>query len=156
MTEIIAGADCNESLLSVVYISTAARGLNPEELEELLKVSRRNNQRDGITGMLLYVEGNFMQAIEGAHDRMRDLYQRLERDPRHRDVTKLVDEPLAHRQFAQWSMAFRQVTLASVRKMEGFSHFLERGFATEAMRARPDKAHKLLLTFREVTSPATE
>jgi hypothetical protein len=151
MSEAIAGAERDESFRSIVYISTATRGLNSEELEELLDVSRRNNQRDGITGMLLYVEGNFMQAIEGAHDRMRDLYQRLERDPRHRDVTKLVDEPLAHRQFAQWSMALRQVSLASIRKLEGFSDFLERGFDTEAMRAWPDKAHKLLLTFREVT-----
>lgn len=151
MSEAIADTGRDECFRSIVYVSTATLGLNPEELGELLDVSRRNNQRDGITGMLLYVEGNFMQAIEGARDRMGDLYQRLERDPRHHGVTKLVDEPLAHRQFAQWSMAFRQVTLASVRAMEGFSDFLERGFDTEAMRAWPDKAHKLLLTFREVT-----
>jgi hypothetical protein len=151
MSEGIASAERNESFRSIVYVSTATPGLNAEELEELLKVSRRNNQRDGITGMLLYVEGNFMQAIEGTPDRIRDLYQRLECDPRHRGLNKLVDEPLAQRQFAQWSMAFRQVTVASLRAMEGFSDFLDRGFDTEAMRAWPDKAHKLLLTFREVT-----
>ena len=113
MSEAIAGAGRDESFRSIVYISTATRGLNAEELEELLDVSRRNNQRDGITGMLLYVEGNFMQAIEGAHDRIADLYKRLELDPRHHNITKLVDEPIAHRQFAQWLMAFRQVSMAS-------------------------------------------
>lgn len=151
MSEAIAGAARDETFRSIVYVSTATRSLNLEALEEMLEVSRRNNQRDGITGMLLYVEGNFMQAIEGAPDRIGDLYQRLHRDPRHHAVTTLVDEPLAHRHFAQWSMAFRQATLATIKAQEGFSDFLERGFNIEAMRAWPDKAHKLLLTFREVT-----
>ena len=151
MSEAITGTGHDETFRSIVYVSTATRGLNTEELEELLDVSRRYNQREGITGMLLYVEGNFMQAIEGAHDRIGDLYKRLERDPRHHNITKLVDEPIAQRQFAQWLMAFRQVSLASIRELEGFSDFLDRGFDTEAMRAWPDKAHKLLLTFREVT-----
>ena len=93
MSEAIAGTGRDESFRSIVYVSTATRGLNAEELEELLDVSRRHNQREGITGMLLYVEGNFMQAIEGAHDRIGDLYKRLELDPRHHNITKLVDDP---------------------------------------------------------------
>ncbi|MGA2411874.1 MAG: BLUF domain-containing protein [Candidatus Binataceae bacterium] len=153
MTETIAEAARRESLLSIVYVSTATQLFDAEDLEELLGVARRNNQRDGITGMLLYVEGNFMQAIEGPPDQMKDLYARLERDPRHHSVTRLINEPLAERQFKQWSMAFRRVGISSLKKMEGFSDFLERGFDLEAMRAYPDKAHKLLLTFREVTLP---
>jgi len=149
MTEIPRAARA-DSLLSIVYVSTAAWVLDAEGVEELLKTARRNNQRAGITGMLLYVERNFMQAIEGPPDQVRDLYERLELDPRHYGLTKLINEPIVERQFAQWSMAYQPATLDLLRKMEGFSPFLERGFDLAAMRARPDKAHKLLLTFREI------
>ena len=151
MTQVIAGAEQDESLVSIVYTSSATCELNAEDLEDLLDVSRRNNQRDSITGMLLHVEGNFMQAIEGPPDRMRDLYRRLERDQRQRGLIKLIDEPIAHRQFAGWSMAFRQETFNSLKKLEGFSDFLQHGFDVKMLRAQPGKALKLLLTFREVT-----
>jgi Sensors of blue-light using FAD len=149
-TQSVTGASEAESLLSIVYVSTAVQQLNAEDLHKLLEAARRSNHRDGITGMLLYFEGSFIQAIEGPSDRVQQLFERLERDPRHYQVIKLVHERIAQRQFPHWSMAFRRATADSLKDAEGFSDFLEPGFDIEALRARPDLAHKLLLTFREV------
>jgi hypothetical protein len=149
-TQTVIGTSEAQSLISLVYVSTASQRFLAEDLQKLLEAARRHNERDGITGMLLYVERSFIQAIEGPSGPIQHLVARLEHDQRHYGMIKLVQEPIAQRQFAQWSMGFRQATADSLKSVDGFSDFLERGFNIEALRARPDKAHKLLLTFREI------
>ena len=52
-------------LLQLVYLSTATRPMTPADLESLLAVSRARNAADSLTGMLLYADRQFMQALEG-------------------------------------------------------------------------------------------
>jgi Sensors of blue-light using FAD len=47
------------------YISTAAKLSSRRELLSLLQQSQKNYSSLGITGMLLYKEGNFTQVLEG-------------------------------------------------------------------------------------------
>ena len=51
-------------LVSLSYVSSAVRKLDDHELLEVLRVARKNNERLGVTGMLLYHDGNFMQILE--------------------------------------------------------------------------------------------
>jgi len=69
-------------MFHLVYVSSAVEPFSKTELVELLHVARANNERLGITGMLLYRDGNFMQVLEGEEPVVRDLYARIERDPR--------------------------------------------------------------------------
>ena len=64
-------------LTHLVYISSARRLFTTEELRDLLAVSRRNNAREDVTGMMLYRGGSFMQVLEGPQDAVLDLYQRI-------------------------------------------------------------------------------
>jgi Sensors of blue-light using FAD len=90
----------------IIYVSTATRLLDPAELQQLLREARLRNARYHVTGILLYHEGRITQILEGDEAAVRYLYERIERDPRHRGVVKLADEPLPHRRFAQWHMAY--------------------------------------------------
>ena len=90
----------------VLYRSQAVHPFGEQELTALLEESRAWNQVHGITGLLCYNEGHFVQLIEGAPEQVYQLYARIQRDPRHRQVTTLSDAAEAQRFFADWQMAF--------------------------------------------------
>ncbi|WP_375424882.1 BLUF domain-containing protein [uncultured Friedmanniella sp.] len=94
----------------VAYVSSASQLLTTEQLEELLVTSRRNNEARGLTGALLYQDGNFIQVLEGEQSVVEDLYNRIAIDPRHRQVIVLVRGTTAERQFGEWSMAYSDLS----------------------------------------------
>lgn len=124
------------------------RHWTPEELLELLEFARRHNAAAGITGMLLYKDGNFIQALEGPEAAVRALYRRIQLDTRHRGILKLLDEPIAARRFEHWSMGFRHLT-DEVLGLAGFSDLMNRPFSSASFAANPALCQSLLLTFRE-------
>ena len=72
----------------------------------LLEHARRNNEKAGVTGMLLYKDGNFMQVLEGEERVVQALSAKIGRDPRHEKMVTLLEGPLAEREFSDWSMGF--------------------------------------------------
>ena len=90
----------------VAYVSSAKKLLSAEELTTLLETCRRHNEALGITGALLYQDGNFMQVLEGEQGVVEELYDAIAADPRHRNVISLVRGTTPEPQFANWSMAF--------------------------------------------------
>ena len=99
-----------EDLYHILYLSSARRQFEPQELVGLLAAARRNNERDKITGLLLYLDGNFIQHIEGEQDAVEACFRRIESNPLHKVVTVLSRGPLKNRQFQNWSMGFRQAS----------------------------------------------
>lgn len=104
----------------IVYISRAVRPLSDQDLEELLTQSRRDNARNGITGILFYSHGNIAQLFEGEPPIADNLFERIARDGRHSHVQKLIDRPIAARSFTGWSMAFHPLEPAGFDALEGF------------------------------------
>jgi hypothetical protein len=90
----------------LIYSSEAALGLAAAELEEMLAESRIRNKAHGITGVLLLVEGAFLQILEGEKDDVDSLMVRIGRDPRHHDIKVFYEEEVDERAFASWSMAY--------------------------------------------------
>jgi len=91
-------------LLSYVSTSLVPAKLVEEELATITTTAVEQNSQHGITGVLFFQGNHFFQVIEGEERDLRALYQRLERDPRHSDLAKLLDEPTTQRQFSDWSM----------------------------------------------------
>jgi blue light- and temperature-responsive anti-repressor len=98
------------SLFRLVYASTSLLSDAPdvarEQIEQILVASRRNNEAAAITGALLFSDTNFSQVLEGPQAAVERLYEILHHDPRHQDLILLLSEPLAARQFPDWSMAY--------------------------------------------------
>ena len=114
----------------------------------MLKTFQDNNARANITGLLLYKGGNFMQAIEGPKAAVQALYERIQNDPRHTGVYKLLERPITEREFSNFSMGFQNVDSLSPEELAGFSNFLPEGFTADAFRENPGRAHKLLRMFK--------
>jgi len=91
-------------MLQLVYISSATA---VTEGPSILSTSRRNNARDGITG-LLYADGiRFLQALEGPEAAVEAAFERIRHDPRHRAIVVLSRRTVDAPEFGQWDMAQR-------------------------------------------------
>jgi hypothetical protein len=109
------------SLHHLIYQSTATWPMADADLATLLAQARAHNAAQGITGVLLYHDGQFVQVMEGEEAIVRPLYARICHDPRHRAVVRLADRALAQRSFGEWSMAFRPVQAAEFAALAGFA-----------------------------------
>ena len=89
----------------IAYASEIAIKSDHETLiEEIVAVAKRENPKRGITGVLFYHEGHFLQVIEGEEQALRELMSNIEADPRHKDVSYLIDTKTESRGFRQWNM----------------------------------------------------
>ncbi len=89
------------------YASTATRELTREDLLEILTFARQHNAKLGITGLLLFQGGHFLQVLEGEADPVRQLFKHICKDERHHQVTLLFEELVSQSQYPDWSMGFQ-------------------------------------------------
>ncbi len=135
-------------LLTLIYASSARVPFSNQDLTALLETARRNNTGLGVTGMLVYRDGNFMQAIEGEEEAINRLHDKILRDPRHGGLITLLKRRIERRQFPDWSMGFRNLADPELRKIPGYSEFLNTPLNGEEFAAAPNRAQKLLMTFK--------
>ncbi len=89
----------------VTYISRFAKQLSGEEINEIGRVSQKNNSRDEITGVLISTADIFYQEIEGEEESIDTLFEKIKRDTRHKDVLCLKTEKnIEQRRYPKWSM----------------------------------------------------
>ncbi|MDT8989496.1 BLUF domain-containing protein [Curvibacter sp. APW13] len=90
----------------LVRLLYASRAVDPSEvaIESILSQSRQFNPTCGITGILCYGGGIFLQAIEGGRSAVNELYSHIVRDRRHKDVVLLHYEEIMERRFGGWTM----------------------------------------------------
>ena len=90
----------------LLYVSHTGRQLAPGELNDILVTARANNGVLGITGLLLHIDGGFLQMLEGEEIAVRELYTRIAADRRHADASIMLDREIPCRVFADWSMGY--------------------------------------------------
>lgn len=93
----------------IIYCSQSTADVSPEELVALLELSRRNNERAGLSGMLLYCSQSFLQVLEGDEEALRTTYARILTDDRHTNLRMLMNADVAAPLFPDWTMGFEHV-----------------------------------------------
>lgn len=96
------------SIYQLVYVSAGQTAAEPQVLADILEASRRNNPAKDITGMLLHIDGGFLQILEGPQDAVRKTYQRILSDRRHFNQQILLERAVPERLFPDWTMGFEQ------------------------------------------------
>ncbi|WP_416898450.1 MAG: BLUF domain-containing protein [Minwuia sp.] len=91
---------------SIVYLSTASEPMGTESLNLLLEVARARNADAGVSGILIYGDGCFIQILEGELQPLEAIFRSILRDGRHYGVKTIQFEPVDGRRFGDWSMAF--------------------------------------------------
>jgi Sensors of blue-light using FAD len=105
----------------VIYSSESATPMQMDDLEEILEGARESNAEVGITGALVYVDGFFLQVLEGESEEVLQLMGRISRDVRHEAVTVLRQGEVPAARFSDWTMAYVSATAEQVAKWAGLS-----------------------------------
>ena len=110
----------------LIYISTAVNLTSQKELADILVKSRTNNTANNITGILLYSQGTFIQALEGDAEIVTETYNKIEKDNRHKNLITLITGTSNQRVFADWSMAYISVDPDKMNELEGYINPLKK------------------------------
>lgn len=135
-------------LTYLVYVSSATQLMSKDELETLIHQCHENNQRNDITGLLLYKDGNFMQYLEGPEDKVMQLYNRILTDPRHKQIMTLLKGESETRQFQNWTMGFKNLDNLKAAAQASENQTID-PLTEEHFGGNSNKAMRLLLSFQK-------
>ncbi|MFK7951914.1 MAG: BLUF domain-containing protein [Ekhidna sp.] len=98
-----------ENLFRLVYTSARLKNCTDEDIEQILEVSRRNNGKINVTGILIHTDDRFLQVLEGDKEVIMKLYHKIEKDDRHGGSNMRFCEPVKERHFSDWEMAGKKI-----------------------------------------------
>lgn len=127
----------------LIYSSQATRAMSVEELEEILEDARAGNERRDITGVLVYVDGVFLQIIEGDRDEVLGLINSIRADSRHGTVTVFHEAEIWERTFANWRMAYLSASPAQLATWAGLPGATTLEAVLRDLAAGPERAAKV-------------
>ena len=105
-------------LRCIVYLSVATKPITDAEMEALLVSARKFNAAQNVTGILLHLDGNFVQYIEGTEDALHKVYQRITRSSKHKDIVQKINESIPVRNFPQGFMGATTMTKYALFKLQ--------------------------------------
>ena len=114
-------------LEQIVYMSALAPHVDDSCLRDILAESTARNPARHITGMLLYINGSFLQVLEGESEQLQALYETIDQDPRHASIAKISQHPIEEREFGDWSMGWARVQAQELDAVVGRNDFFSAG-----------------------------
>ena len=133
------------NLLNLVYTSQAREWVTAQALEDILPVSRRRNENDGITGFLAVRGDCFLQLLEGPAPKVRECYGRILLDRRHSGIILQGEAFTDLRMMPDWDMGLVEMDETSPSNAHLLTLF-ELGRRREA-HADPEALQMLLRKF---------
>ncbi len=136
------------SLYQLIYVSTATKDMSENDLLELLTQSRYNNEKLGITGLLLYLDGHFLQVLEGSAFNVKGVFRNIQQDSRNTDVSVTFTQYIDKREFGDWNMGFVNLETLNPDEIQGYSDFLQKPMSQDTFNNNPAMAQNYLDAFR--------
>ncbi len=121
-------------ITQLVYMSALAENQDPSCISDILRESVANNKAHHITGMLLYINGSFLQVLEGLPEQIQALYEKIRTDPRHKHAVKVLELAVPEREFSEWSMGYAAVEAKELDIVVGKNDFFTTGHCLTELR----------------------
>lgn len=146
-----------QKLVQIIYISRstfettdAINKIEPNVVRILAK-SRTNNRKNGLVGVLYFGDGAFFQCLEGDEDAINNLFAKIEKDPRHKDVKLISKKHISRLSFPDWAMKYAPLDekMGKYLKENGHQHFDPYVFA-------PEMIQKILSLLIDAYDPTLE
>jgi hypothetical protein len=115
----------NQSMTQYIYVSVAIKEYTPDELTQMLVDFRNNNERDFISGLLIYCRNSFFQLFEGPEEATKRLWENIKQDERHHSVELVTTRKIDDRMFFNWTMAFQNISNEEAATIYGFNELLK-------------------------------
>lgn len=113
-------------MYKIIYFSSAIKLLDEDQINLLLVKAHHYNFENGITGVLLYLEGDFLQVLEGKKADVVVLFDKIKKDSRHRLIITIFEQKISKRQFPEWTMGFHSSTYEKLRSIRGLEQLEKR------------------------------
>ena len=110
-------------LYRIIYLNSGLKDLTSSDVKEILVKAKENNRDKNITGILLYLDKNFIQVLEGEKEDVIKLYQKISLDHRHKNVIKVIEGNISSRQFDKWDMGFIEIDSDDLKDLSEFKDF---------------------------------
>ena len=140
-------------LYQVIYSSQSSSPMSLEALEEILVDAHKGNAARGVTGALVYVEGVFLQILEGEKDTVVQLLGSIARDSRHTSVTVFHEGEVQARTFTEWRMAYLSATPEQMATWAGLESTAPLSTILEDMRREPRRSSQVAESILSLLSP---
>lgn len=86
----------------IIYFSAAPKELTKEEINSLFVTTKASNQKMGITGLLVHIDGNFLHIIEGKKENVLQILETSKTDELHKYVIPVYNKSIPKRIFKEW------------------------------------------------------
>ena len=137
-------------MLRVTYLSRETDSFSARGLVELLEHCKNNNPALGVTGMLMYANGTFLQTLEGEAETVEILLAKIEHDKRHHGFQVIKRESIDERIYKNWSMGFERLTEAALEDEPALKAFQLDDFNPEFLSAHPSVVENLIQRHRSL------
>jgi Sensors of blue-light using FAD len=107
----------------IIYLSSAVDSVDDKELNHLLLKSREWNLDNKITGILLHIDGDFIQVLEGDQEVIEKLFAKISTDNRHKGIIVVSKSNIEKRQFEDWSMGYKSTNYKEINNIDGLKEF---------------------------------
>jgi len=138
----------------LVYSSEATGEMERADLELMLGESRIRNAKRDITGVLVFVDGVFLQVLEGEKDDVDDLMESIRRDTRHCNIKVFHEEEIAVRAFPTWRMAYLSPRTEDVSAWAGLEGAASVESVLATLRSDPNRVPRVLVRLVEALAAA--
>lgn len=91
-------------LFRLIYTSRTTDKLSLADFRSVIERSAARNRESGITGMLVFGNGHFLQILEGARSAVTATFLRIAKDARHTQLEILDVSEIIERRFSSWGM----------------------------------------------------
>ncbi len=98
--------ETRELIGTLTYQSRAAVQPSEADLDRLVQRAQQRNRSLGITGMLLYEDGRYLQTLEGPREGLEAVWSAIENDERHDHIEILSQHYVNDRLFSDWDLLF--------------------------------------------------
>ena len=101
---------------AICYVSTAAKELNKIEINQILELTEKKNNENGLSGILLYSDGNFFQVIEGEKDQVEEIFTVIKQDSRHFNIFTIFEKEITATNFEDYKVDFLTISMRKDQK----------------------------------------
>lgn len=124
----------------IIYSSQAVEPMTALSLERILTDARAGNEARNVTGALIYVDGVFLQVIEGDRDVVQGLMASIAKDSRHTHVKVFSEMELSEPTFGSWRMAYLNASPEQMSAWAGLPGATSIESILEGMDSNPQRA----------------
>lgn len=137
----------NQSLHSVIYVSSAIKNFSSDEILDLLSFFREDRVKKNLTGLVLYANGNALTMIEGEKEVVEKEYELMRAFPAHHDIIKIYDKAIPHLYFENYPLAFKAIGNAALKSIDDFNTDEDKEYWDECLLMDEDPIIKMITDF---------